>query len=255
MTYAPPLARTAQRENPACESELVASLFAPSAIACELRGTADPSMLFPEEAVTCDALRPKRLADFAAGRLCARGALTRLGFPDFPLRRNADRTACWPDGVVGSITHTVGFCGAVVERRENVAALGLDAEIVAGVVPEIWPQVLTALESAALKSLARVESERFAAIAFCAKEAFYKCQFGLTAGWLDFLDVSVETQAESEHSGAFVVRAASVKGRHILRGLEAEGRYRFAGPLVLAGIALARQAAQQLAPRSHLSAV
>lgn len=27
---------------------------------------------------------------------------------------------------------------------------------------------------------------------FCAKEAFYKCQYALTRAWLDFLDVRVE---------------------------------------------------------------
>jgi 4'-phosphopantetheinyl transferase EntD len=241
--------------NPARSSELLATLFASSAIACELRENADFTLLLPEEAGSCGSFRPKRLADFAAGRLCARRALRSLGFAEFALRSNADRTPRWPDGVVGSITHTIGFCGAVVDRSENVASLGLDAEIVAGVVPEVWAEVLTDGELLQLAALPAAERERHAALAFSAKEAFYKCQFGLTGTWLDFRDVTIEAQAETPQAGTFVVRPASSAGEFVLGDLTPEGRYRFDGALVVTGLELSHDAPQRLLPHGRLRAV
>ena len=183
-------------------------MFPHTTVACDLRETADASLLFPEEAGTCGTFRPKRLADFAAGRLCARRALAQLGFENFALRRNGDHTPRWPEGIVGSITHTAGFCGAVADRRENVAGLGLDAEVVASVVPELWRQLLTGAELAELAPLAIAQGERLAALAFSAKEAFYKAQFGLTESWLDFTDVIVVAQPAAPERGTFSLRAA-----------------------------------------------
>jgi len=248
-----PVEQNARPENPARTSQLLAGLFPSSVIACELRETADSALLLPEEAGSCDGFRPKRLAEFAAGRLCARRALDGLGFPDFALRQNVDRTPRWPAGVVGSITHTVGFCGAVVERRANVAGLGVDAEIVARVGRELWRQVFTASEFAQLDPLGAAQRERLAALVFSAKEAFYKCQFALTARWLEFSDVSVEVRPDSVQAGSFVVRSASTQASWILRGLAAEGRYRFDGALVVTGIVIGTHEASVLAPRNPLA--
>jgi 4'-phosphopantetheinyl transferase EntD len=241
--------------NPARNSELLTALFPSSVVACELRGSADFTLLLPEEAGSCGTFRPKRLADFAAGRLCARRALRSLGYAEFPVRRNADRTPCWPEGVVGSITHTIGFCGAVVDRSENVASLGLDAETVAGVVPEVWAEVLTDGELLQLATLPDAQRERHAALAFSAKEAFYKCQFGLTASWLDFRDVTVEVRPESAQAGSFVVRSASRAGEFVLGDLTPEGRYRFEGALVVTGLCFLHEARQYLLPQGRLRAV
>jgi 4'-phosphopantetheinyl transferase EntD len=241
--------------NPARNSELLATLFPASAVACELRENADFTMLLPEEAGSCGTFRPKRLADFAAGRLCARRALGSLGFGDFAVRRNPDRTPQWPEGVVGSITHTVGFCGAVVDRSENIASVGLDAETIAGVVPEVWAEVLTDGELLALAAIPAVQRERRAALAFSAKEAFYKCQFGLTASWLDFRDVTVEARPETPDGGSFVVRSASKAGEFVLGGLTPEGRYRFDSGLVVTGLCFSHEAPKQLMPQGRLRAL
>ncbi len=243
------------RPNPARSSALLSALFPRSSIACELRETADSTFLLPEEAGTCGTFRSKRLAEFAAGRLCARRALEPLGFEDFALCQNADRTPRWPEGIVGSITHTAGFCGAVADRRENVAALGLDAEVVASVVPALWSQILTAEELTEVAQLDAVRAERFAALAFSAKEAFYKAQFALTASWLDFGDVSLLPEPATPDCGTFGLRPASAAGRRLLAGLVTEGRYQFDGPHVIAGIALRTSAPARSAVRRHLVAV
>ncbi len=116
--------------NPARFSAAVGGLFPPAVIACELREAVDPALLWPEEARhLSSAAVPKRVQEFVAGRLCARRALAELGIVDFPIRVAADRQPCWPAQAVGSITHTAGFCAAVVAARDRILALGLDTEV------------------------------------------------------------------------------------------------------------------------------
>ena len=51
-----------------------------------------------------------------------------LGVRGDPVRRGADRAPQWPAGLVGSITHTVGYSAAVVARQGSLLSLGIDAE-------------------------------------------------------------------------------------------------------------------------------
>jgi 4'-phosphopantetheinyl transferase EntD len=255
MSLQIPLESVLPSQNAARGSDLLTSLFGASVVACELRGEGDVSTLLPEEAGSCQPFRAKRLTEFAAGRSCARLALDALGFPQFALSANPDRTPRWPEGVVGSITHTVGFCGVVADFRTNVAALGVDVEIVARVGRELWPQVFTAAEHAASAALDETQRERFAALVFSAKEAFYKSQFGLTGRWLDFHDVIVENRPEDSRSGSLVVRAASTRAGSLLRELAAAGRYRFEGGFVATGIALGAEDAAILTRPSSAGGV
>jgi 4'-phosphopantetheinyl transferase EntD len=238
---------TAGRASPAKASSLLADIFPPGVAAYELRGSADPTLLLPEEVQSCDALHPKRLSEFAGGRICARRALDELSFANFAVRRNADRTPQWPDRVVGSITHTVGFCGAVAGLRSQFGGLGVDAELIARVTPDVWPLVFTQRDVAQLVCLPPHHGDGFAAAIFSAKEAFYKCQYGVTRRWLDYADVSVDVSADDAEGGAFVIHAATDIARAVLRGVKARGRYRLVGPLVVSGVALSRDEAVALA--------
>jgi 4'-phosphopantetheinyl transferase EntD len=58
----------------------------------------------------------KRRNEFITVRYCARIALGELGFPAVPILKGEKGEPCWPDGVVGSLTHCAGFRGAVVGR-------------------------------------------------------------------------------------------------------------------------------------------
>ena len=62
---------------------------------------------------------PKRIQEFADGRLCARRALEEFGVTNFPIRMARDRQPVWPDSLIGSITHTAGLCAAVVAERAS----------------------------------------------------------------------------------------------------------------------------------------
>jgi 4'-phosphopantetheinyl transferase EntD len=230
------------RGNPASLSPLLASLFPAGVVAAELRRPAPAELLLPAETSGSESFSPKRLAEFAAGRLCARRALAELGLGDFALRRGADRYPIWPDGIVGSITHTRRFCGAAVAPGRVLSALGLDAERVGGVTPELWPQICTAVEARWLEARPEPERSPAAAVIFSAKEAFYKCQYGLAGEWLDFHDIEIAIedpwQPGEREAGTFRVWPTRPDRLAGLSDHSPIGRFQVEGDLVLAGIAL-----------------
>jgi 4'-phosphopantetheinyl transferase EntD len=214
-------------------------LYPDGTIAAELYGSGDPAGLHPQEAALCRSFAPARIAEFAAGRRCARRALDELGHVDVALLTKPDRSPRWPTGVVGSITHTLGYCGAVVADTSRFLGLGLDAEIVGRVTPDLWSQVLTEDDGAQLAAASYAARARLATIIFSAKEAFYKCQFPVTEQWVEFLDVSVYLEATGADTGTFVVRPARELS-WLDSVLPLPGRFEIDGNLVLTGVAITR---------------
>ena len=124
-------------------SPIVSGLFPPGIVATAVRGDVYPRDLYPEEAEIVETAAPKRQREFAAGRLCARLALSELGIHGFPLTVASNRSALWPHGVVGSITHTSGFCAAVVGCGRALGGLGIDAERCGRIGPDLMPRICT----------------------------------------------------------------------------------------------------------------
>ena len=227
------------QKNPARLSLLVTRLFPPGVVGAELRTAGDPSLLLPDEARFLGRAVPKRVQEFAAGRLCARRALAELGFRDYPLRMNGDRRPQWPSPVIGSITHTGGICGAAVAERRQFRAIGLDMEIVGRVTPEIWPTICTPEEAAWLDALREPERSRCAALIFSAKESFYKCQYGVTRQWLEFDDVTLELPSGAAGAGCFALRPRRRIASLEHGTLPLTGRFEFHGSFVATGMVLA----------------
>jgi 4'-phosphopantetheinyl transferase EntD len=225
--------------NPAVLSASVGALFLPGAAAAELRAPGDPALLLPEEAAFLGRAVPKRVREFAAGRLCARRALAEFGISDFPLRVAAHRQAVWPPSMVGSITHTAGFCAAAVAERSRISALGLDTEVVGHVNPEIWQRICAPGEMAWIESLPAATQAAAVTLIFSAKEAFYKCQFPLTGEPLDFHDARVEAVPQGPSEGMFLVHASRsiVMAGHT--ALPLQGRYRYHEGFLTAGVGVA----------------
>lgn len=192
--------------NPAKSSPTLAGLFPPGARAAELRQPGDPSLLWPAEAQTLRKAVAKRTQEFAAGRLCARKLLAEFGIHEFPLQVGDARQPLWPDALVGSITHTAGFCAAVVAEKSRFAAIGLDSEVAASVKPELWPSICTPEEILRLHSLPEASRLGAATLIFSAKEAFYKCQYPLTRERLRFHDAQVEPLAWGAAGGSFTIQ-------------------------------------------------
>ena len=91
---------------------------------------ADPPELapLPEEEPLIAKSVAKRRNEFITVRYCARLALGELGVPPVPILKGDKGEPCWPDGVVGSLTHCEGYRGAAVGRRGEVRSVGIDAE-------------------------------------------------------------------------------------------------------------------------------
>jgi 4'-phosphopantetheinyl transferase EntD len=228
--------------NPADLSTTLGRLFPPGAVAAQLRRPGEPAMLLPAEAAHLGRAVPKRAQEYAAGRLCARRALAELGIVDFPIKVADDRQPIWPDGMVGSITHTAGFCAAVVAERTRVGALGLDSEVVGSVNPEIWSTICVPGETAWLESLPPLQQAAAVTLIFSAKEAFYKCQYPLVREPLNFHDARVEAVAWGASDGAFQIHATRSIRIAKYGALPMQGRYLFHEGFVTAGMGLAAAA-------------
>jgi 4'-phosphopantetheinyl transferase EntD len=223
--------------NPAKLSPALGSLFPPGAVAAELRGPGDAKLLLPAEANCLGRAVPKRIQEFAAGRLCARRALAEFGMVDFPIEAAADRQPIWPDSMIGSITHTAGFCAAVVAERRCCAGLGIDSEVIGDVNVEIWYRICVPLESEWVHSLPASEQAAAVTLIFSAKEAFYKCWYPLAHERLNFHDVAVQA-AWNASGGPFRIRATRSIAMPAPAAMPMAGRYLCHENLLTAGIGM-----------------
>lgn len=214
-------------------------LFPRGALIAELRGRGDPAALYPNEARHLQKAVQKRLEEFAAGRMCARLLLREFGIHDFALEVGAHRQPLWPIDLVGSITHTTGFCAAVAAPKNHLRSVGIDTEIAGSVKTSLWPGICTALETAWLRSLPESEQLAAATLIFSAKEAFYKCQFAFTQERLSFHDVSVDLPAWGEKRGGFRIVANRCIEFERHAALPLPGQYLFHEQFISSGIALA----------------
>jgi 4'-phosphopantetheinyl transferase EntD len=143
----------------------------------------------PEEAPLIAKSVAKRRNEFITVRYCARLALKELGMPPVPILKGEKGEPCWPDGVVGSLTHCEGFRGAAVGRIDTARSVGIDAE-----PHDVLPKgVLDAISLPAERSeLGALPSGlHWDRILFCAKEATYKAWFPVTRRWLGFEDAHI----------------------------------------------------------------
>jgi 4'-phosphopantetheinyl transferase EntD len=180
----------------------------------------------------------KRRNEFITVRYCARIALGELGFPPVAILKGDKGEPCWPDGVVGSLTHCAGYRGAVVGRGGVVRSVGVDAEP-HDVLPDgVLDAISLPAERAEIAALrAGVHWDR---ILFCAKEATYKAWFPLTKRWLGFEDAHITFDVDGSGSaGSFestiLVDGAALSGPPLS---SLAGRWSVDQDLVLTAITL-----------------
>ena len=187
MTADDPAARPRSTPAPAPE---VAALFG-DATCFELWGPGDHHRLQPAEWALVEGAVAGRVGQFAAGRHCAHAALAALGVDGPPIGRAAQRAPAWPPGVRGTIAHTDHYAVAAATLSPTVG-IGVDAEIVGRVTPELHPRLFTLADRQRLTEGGPERSEdELATIWFGLKEAYYKAQFPLTAAWVGFHDVEI----------------------------------------------------------------
>ncbi|MBS2963199.1 4'-phosphopantetheinyl transferase superfamily protein [Actinocrinis puniceicyclus] len=190
---------------------MIEQLLPPKAVAVEALEDPPQATLFPQERALLAKAVEKRRLEFTTVRHCARQALARLGVaavPILPGERGAPR---WPDGIVGSMTHCVGYRAAVVARAADLTAVGVDAEPHEPLPPEVLGAITVPQERPRLSRLVATRpGVHWDRLLFSAKESVYKAWFPLTGRWLGFEDASVEfaepADGEPDGTGAFHAR-------------------------------------------------
>lgn len=144
--------------------------------------------LWPDEQVAIASAVDRRRHEFIVGRRLARRAMERIDVAPKAIPVGQDREPIWPDGLVGSITHSRELVGVAVGPSGRSRSIGLDFEPVGGVDSAVATRILT-----------EVEQDRYpfetdpgaATVIFSAKEAVYKTTFPLTGRWLGFEDAEI----------------------------------------------------------------
>ena len=182
---------------------LISTVVPDSVAAAELYDDPPDLKPLPEEEPLIVRSVVKRRNEFVTVRHCARVALGELGIPPAPILKGDKGEPCWPDGVVGSLTHCDGYRGAVVGRAGQVRSVGIDAEP-HGVLPNgVLEAVSLPPERRELAAMA--DALHWDRIIFCAKEATYKSWYPLTRRWLGFEDAHIIFDVEPDGAtGEFV---------------------------------------------------
>jgi 4'-phosphopantetheinyl transferase EntD len=145
-------------------------------------GAAQPAGAAERMAVA--GMQDARRVEFLSGRMCARKALAALGRPPAEIPIAPDRGPQWPDGIVGSITHTAdetgGWVSAAVSAVATLGSLGIDMERCEEVDARALDSVLTPAERTFLLELPVNSRSRQASLIWCAKEAALKAARGIS---------------------------------------------------------------------------
>ena len=176
----------------------------------------------------------KRRREFRAGRVAAADALAAL-CPDLAAATVAigiDGEPIWPEGVVGSITHTSGLAAAAVANVSDVLALGLDAQ---QRIPDA--RIAAVLDQVCVED--EVDWARSAAdltLVFSAKECLFKCLYPLARQYIDFTDARLVEV--SPRARRFRIQLRVDVDNALPSGCSIEGRFALHDRLTLTGIAL-----------------
>jgi 4'-phosphopantetheinyl transferase EntD len=134
--------------------------------------------LTARELASAGTISPHRMQELQTGRAYAKHALSMMGVNDVELPIGSDRSPVWPAGFVGSITHARShsreYCAAAVARSDEIRAIGIDAEYVTGLDPQVWPTILTVTELFQIRGLPANERESEVIHRWCIKEATAK---------------------------------------------------------------------------------
>ena len=167
----------------------------PAAVRAVVRRIPEEELeLTPSELEAVSRAVPKRRREFAAGRASAREALRSFGVEVSDLLRLPDGQVAWPEGFVGTISHTRSWCAAAVGRETDLLGLGLDIEKVGRMSAGAARHVMSANE------LERCDRSAFGTatawtVTFSAKESIYKCLYPMVRRFIGFDEATIELLA------------------------------------------------------------
>jgi len=137
----------------------------------------------------------KRQCEYLAGRYCARVCLQKLsqeqGFAvsDIMVGTGKNREPLWPQGVIGSISHSNQFAITIVSHSAK-SYLGLGVDIEEQMKPDLalslCEQIMSKREKLQFNHLSKICFEDFVSLVFSAKEALFKALFPTVGVYLEF---------------------------------------------------------------------
>jgi enterobactin synthetase component D len=136
----------------------------------------------------------KRRGEFLLGRAAAHGAIrSLLGDSPHPVRKGTSGEPLWPEGLVGSITHSGDTAAAAVGRRREAEGIGIDLEALSKRVSfNISRKVCTEHELRwVLGTEDPGEKNLRLRMLFSAKESVYKALFPAGRVFLGFQDAEL----------------------------------------------------------------
>jgi len=122
-----------------------------------------------------------------AARHVARELMTRLGYAELPIPKDASGAPVWPAGLTGSMAHDERIAVAAVGLRRDFAAVGIDVEPAVPLPADMLELIATPRE---LRAIA--DDPLRGKLLFAAKEAVYKAINPLDGVFLEFHDIEVD---------------------------------------------------------------
>ncbi|AWB84219.1 4'-phosphopantetheinyl transferase family protein [Corynebacterium liangguodongii] len=202
-------------------------LFPPSARFVYLRTGDDGDLsnyleLHPEERSLVARAVDKRKGEFGDARWCAHRALAELGVPPGRAILKGDSgMPLWPEGFVGSLSHTEGLRAAVAAPASQLLSVGLDVEPAEALPEGVIDQISRSGERHRIDAMQAGGAHWAGRLLFSAKEATYKCWFPLTRRWLGFEDAEIDIRADGTFIAYILARptpAPLMYGRWVVRG-------------------------------------
>jgi 4'-phosphopantetheinyl transferase EntD len=148
------------------------------------------SSLFAGEHYSIERAVTARREEFSTGRWLARRALSSLGVEPCPILQGESREPLWPQGYIGSITHSAGHCAVIVSKHEQFRGLGLDLEISKPPADDLAELILAPRERW------RFAGTEMLRLVFSAKESVFKCVFPIHGEYIEFSDVTIEIDSD-----------------------------------------------------------
>jgi 4'-phosphopantetheinyl transferase EntD len=183
---------------------MIADMLPPNVACAESFGEHPQATLSPGEDEIVERAVESRRRAFTTARHCARRAMAQLGVEPVAILRDEYGAPCWPEGVVGSITHCDRYRAAAAAASADVRSVGIDAEPNLPLPYGVLSRVALPGERDRLPELGRLKSlVCWDRLLFSAKETIYKAWHPLTKLPLTFRDAEVVFDC---HTGLFEAR-------------------------------------------------
>jgi 4'-phosphopantetheinyl transferase EntD len=170
----------------------------------------------PEEArILAPPACERRRVEFALGRAAAHVALSQIDSDNIkPVLRGPGGEPLWGDGIAGSITHCFPWSAAVVVKRSNHFAIGVDLETMEGMQGTDISHLVC--RDAELDWVRCGDFRERLIMIFSAKEAVYKAFFPFCRRYIDFKEVELTWVPEQKRFQAEFLSFDLPRGRACL---------------------------------------